>query len=130
MIEDPDREPDGKFKVGNQIKTDRQIPSHFQRRRKEIRMAFIDAVYKLLKTPETGEAPKDDGSLNKFDYLVQHAVYVKNYKFIEYAINQSIGKPVQPVAAKVEGSTTPTTVIRRLDGSTIEYKIEDKSAEE
>ena len=93
-------------------------------------MAFIKAIHDLLRTPEDGRPPQDDGTLSKFDYMIQHAIFTKNYKFLEYAINQAIGKPLQPVAQKIEGSTVPTTIIRKLDGSVIEYKIEDKSVTE
>ncbi len=104
------------------------VPEEIKFLRQELKSNVIKVAYELLDPIENVKKPKSEQS--KLQYLVNKAVAKGNYQFIQDLLDQAIGKAITPVVAKHVDDVRPKTVIRRVDGTIVEYTIQDKEQEE
>ncbi len=122
----PTHDERGKFAKGNVIPRKYGLDPEVKWMRENLKAAVIATAHELLD-PAIEIKKADPEKLTKLQYLVNRAVTTGNYKFIQYLLDQAIGKAVTPVIAKVEGEAKPRTIIRKLDGSVVEYSLKEKT---
>jgi hypothetical protein len=121
----PTHDERGKFAKGNVIPRKRGLPPEVKFMRENLKAAVIATAHELLD-PAIDVKKADLKTQTKLQYLVNRAVSTGNYKFIQYLLDQAIGKAITPVIAKVEGDVKPRTIIRRTDGSVVEYSLDEQ----
>lgn len=127
--ENPEREPDGRFKKGNTIGRYKGLSKHTQLLRQETRAGVVKAAHALL-LPVDQFISRRKEDLSTLDAVLIKAVTGEgDPKFIPYVLDQAIGKAITPVIAKTEEEAKPKTIIRRTDGSVIEYTLDKKEEE-
>jgi hypothetical protein len=127
--EPPTHDERGKFAKGNIIPRKYGLDPEVKTLREHLRAAVISTAHDELLSPASRFKETDVTKLTTLQYLIKRAVSVGNFKFIQYLLDQAIGRPITPIIAKTEGTQAPKTIIRRQDGSTIEYSLEDKKEE-
>lgn len=119
------RDSKGKFTQGNNVRAESCKPDILKRRRKETREEVVAAAHSLLRPWNTLSKELTEGDKSRLSYLTAQAVTKHNTKFIQWLLEMAIGKPKLEIDASVK--TEHKSVIRRTDGTVIEYFLEEAS---
>jgi hypothetical protein len=125
----PTHDENGRFAKGNQLAKLGRLPKSVRHLRTELRENVIKGAHGLLDSLDSIKKKNPD-KMTKLEYLIDQAVIGRDYKFIQYVLDQAIGKPIVPVLKQDDSKLVPTAMIRRPDGSIVEYKMVAEEKEE
>ena len=120
-----DHDNNGRFKKGNKAATSENRSKHLT----EMKSALKSEVYKcaasLLKEIGTLKVETKDGTISRYQYIINRAIMSGNFKVIAWLTEMIIGKPKQSI--ENTGNERPCAFIERADGSIVKLGWEDKN---
>lgn len=121
MAENEGRGERGRFLPGHKLYNPTYLPAEI----KEMKVATKNELVRLaFSCLDKVEEPNPE-TQSKLQFLLNRAVALNEWRFIMYLLDHAVGKPIQP-AVKNESNFEAKTLIRKLDGTVIEYKMEQK----
>ena len=124
------RDEKGRFVHGNTLwKKEGKKTKELRWLRHQCRIGVANAVYKFMQSKKEFEDYPEE-NLTAIDAILRKACSEGKYGFFQHCMDHAMGRPITPVVTAGETKATPKTIIKRFDGSTVEYTLEVDNGDE